>query len=51
MKLPKVRMTRSTVLAIAILVIVAIVIISSNAADWRELYCQANPINCIRKGW
>lgn len=51
MKIPKVRMTRSTVLAIAILVIAALVIISFNAADWRELYCQAHPINCIRKGW
>lgn len=51
MKIPKVRITRSTVLAIAILVIVAFVIVSFNAAAWRELYCQANPLNCLRKGW
>lgn len=45
MKIPKNQFSRKTVLAIAI-----IVIISFSAVDWRELYCQANPLNCIRKG-
>ena len=47
---------------IALLVMVALVtgalymIVVSNggifhSGMWRELYCQNNPINCIRKGW
>ncbi len=39
---------------IALFVIVAAaiyILVSASAGNWRELYCQANPINCIRKGW
>jgi hypothetical protein len=40
-------------LAIAILIVVGaiFVLLSVSADNWREMYCQANPINCIRKGW
>lgn len=42
---------------IALLIMAALVagalyvLITATAANWQDLYCQANPINCLRKGW
>lgn len=41
----------SLIIFIALVLGAAIVIANSSASAWREVYCQANPINCIRKGW
>ena len=39
-------------IALVVIVTAALyILVSAGAGDWRELYCQANPINCIRKGW
>jgi hypothetical protein len=39
------------IILIAIVAGALYVLLNASAADWRELYCQANPVNCIRKGW
>ena len=51
MKISKIKFTRKTVMVVAILIGAALLFLSFGAADWRELYCQANPLDCIRRGW
>lgn len=51
MKIRKLQLNRKTVLAITIIAIAALLILLGNVEAFKQMFCMANSVYCLKQGW